>query len=81
MTFDVKKTRVFLNSTKDFQSFKVVDDEGFKNFVKLLKPSYKIPDRYTILKVLIPALYQKSVNETKELINNESLSGCLPTDC
>jgi hypothetical protein len=57
--------------TKDFQPFKVVDDEGFKNVVKLLNPSYKIPDRYTISKVQVPALHQKSVNETKELINNE----------
>lgn len=84
MTFDVQKKidegllKLF---TKDFQPFKVVEDEGFKNFVKLLNPAYKLPDRHTISKVHIPALYEKSLNETKELINNESLSGCLTTDC
>lgn len=84
MTFDVQKKidegllKLF---TKDFQPFKVVEDEGFKNFVKLLNPAYKIPDRHTISKVHIPALYQKSLNETKELLTNESLSGCLTTDC
>jgi len=84
MTFDVQKKidegllKLF---TKDFQPFKIVEDEGFKNFVKLLNPSNKIPDRHTISKVQIPALYQKSVNETKELISNESSSGCLMTNC
>jgi len=84
ITFDVKKKiddgllKLF---TKDFQPFKVVEDESFKKFVQLLNPSYKIPDCHTTSKVQIPALYQKSVNETKELINNESLNGCLTTDC
>jgi len=83
MTFDVQKKidegllKLF---TKDFQPFKVVKD-GFKNFLELLNPSYKIPDGHTISKVQIPALYQKSVNETKENISNKSLSGCLTTDC
>jgi len=84
MTFDIQKKidegllKLF---TKVFQPFKVVKDEGFKNFVKLLNPAYKLPDRHTISKVNIRALYEKSLNETKELITNESSSGCLMTDC
>ena len=67
--------------TKYFQPFSIVDDEGFKNFVKFLNPSYKLPDRQTISKINIPALYQKILNETKELISKEAISGCLTTDC
>ncbi|KAF0755105.1 zinc finger BED domain-containing protein 4-like [Aphis craccivora] len=84
MTFDVRKKidegllKLFI---KDLQPFKIADDEEFKNFVKFLNPSYKISDCHTISKVQIPALYQKCVNETKELIRNESLNGCLTTDC
>lgn len=38
MTFDIQKKideGLLILFTKDFQPFKVVDDEGFKNFVKL----------------------------------------------
>lgn len=31
--------------TKDLQPFSVVDDAGFKEFVQLLNPAYKIPNR------------------------------------
>lgn len=69
--------------TKDFQPFRVVEDKGFKYFVQLLNASYKMPDRHTIFKVLIPAKYQKCVNDTKELLRNEAtrISGSLTTDC
>jgi len=57
MTFDVQKKidegllKLF---TKDFQPIKIVEYEGFKNFVKLLNPSYKILDitRYQKFKYL-----------------------------
>lgn len=67
--------------TKDFQPFKIVEDEGFRNFVHLLNPSYKIPNRHTLSKVHIPALYQKFLNETKEIVKSEAVSGCITTDC
>lgn len=53
---------------KDFQPFKIVEDEGFKNFVQELNPSYKIPNRHTLSKVHIPALYQKCLIEMKDLV-------------
>lgn len=66
---------------KDFQPFKIVEDEGFKNFVQELNPSYKIPNRHTLSKVHIPALYQKCLIEMKDLVKSEAVSGCLTTDC
>jgi len=29
--------------TKDYQPFKIVEDKGFKSFVKMLNPSYTLP--------------------------------------
>jgi len=52
----------------------------FKNFVHLLNPSYKIPNRHILSKVGIPALYQKCLNETKEMVATEAVSGCIRTD-
>lgn len=67
--------------TKDLQPFKIVEDEGFKHFVHLLNPSYKIPNRHTLSKFSIPALYQKCLNEMKEKVATEAVSGCITTDC
>lgn len=84
MTFDVQQkidNALLKMFTKDLQPFKIVEDEGFKNFVHLLNPSYKIPNRHTLSKVSIPALYQKCLIETKEMIATEAISGCITTDC
>lgn len=62
MTIDVKKKidgALFKLFTKDYQSFRVVEDERFKEFVKLLNPNYILPNRQSISKVHIPALYEK----------------------
>jgi len=67
--------------TKDLQPFSVVDDPGFKEFVHLLNPTYKIPNRHSISKVLIPAEYEKCMNAMKLLIDNELETGCITTDC
>lgn len=67
--------------TKDLQPFSVVDDVGFKEFVNLLNPGYKIPNRHAISKTLIPAAYEKCFNEVKEIINNDLEMACMTTDC
>ncbi|KAL4083712.1 hypothetical protein QTP88_029028 [Uroleucon formosanum] len=59
----------------------VVEDTGFKEFVNMLNPSYKIPNRHTITKTLIPAAYEKCVNEVQSMILNELDKACLTTDC
>lgn len=45
--------------TKDYQPFKIVKDIGFKDFVKMLNPSYTLLNRHSIPKEHIPALYAK----------------------
>lgn len=65
---------------KDFQPFKVVEDSGFKEFVKALNPSYELPNRNTISKVHIPAMYEKCLGEMKGLVSTIE-SACLTTDC
>lgn len=67
--------------TKDLQSFSVVDDVGFKEFVNLLNPSYKIPNRHAISKTIIPAAYEKCFNDVKEIISSDLEMACMTTDC
>lgn len=74
---DQKLLRLFVN---DFQPFKIVEDSGFKQFVKALNPNYELPNRHTISKELIPALYEKCLVEMKSLTSTVE-SACLTTDC
>ncbi|CAH1975707.1 unnamed protein product [Acanthoscelides obtectus] len=48
----------------DYQPFRVVEDDGFVQFVKALDPRYKLPCRQTISNKLLPGLYE----EVKEAI-------------
>lgn len=66
---------------KDFQPFSIVEDKGFSEFVKKLNSSYKLLNRCSISKTHIPSLYQKCLQETKELLANEIISACFTTDC
>lgn len=84
MTIDSKKQidgALLKLFTKDYQPFKVVEDEGFKEFVKQLNPNYTLPDRHSISKVHIPALYEKCLFEMKDLVAKEAESVCMTTDC
>jgi len=54
---------------------------GFSEFVKKLNSSYKLPNCRSISKTHIPLLYQKCLQETKELLANELISACFTTDC
>lgn len=67
--------------TKDLQSFSVVDNPSFKEFVHLLNPKYKILNRHSVSKVLIPAEYEKCMNAMKILIDIELETCCITTDC
>lgn len=40
----------------DYQPFSIIEDKGFKQFVKALNPSCDLPSRHTISKTLIPAI-------------------------
>lgn len=64
----------------DFQPFSVVEDKGFRNLLNTCTPNYKIPSRKYFANTLLPAFYEKKVNEIKNSIKHEALSVCLTTD-
>lgn len=64
----------------DYQPFRVVDDKGFRGFVKALNPSYDLPNRQSISKTQIPALYEQCLTNCKEIINSVG-NVSLTTDC
>ena len=65
--------------SSDLQPFSIVEDSGFRGLVKALNPSYEIPSRKHISKVLIPAKYEACLIKTMEMAGNIS-SCCLTTD-
>ncbi|CAK1591180.1 unnamed protein product [Parnassius mnemosyne] len=64
----------------DFQPFRIVEDKGFKKFVKNI-PGYTLPSRKNISSAMIPALYQTTLNEVKTRVSLDASSVCLTTDC
>lgn len=65
----------------DCRPFSMVEDTGFKNFIKLLNPSYTLPSRKTLSNTALPYLYEKCVSDMKIKMKAEALSICLTTDC
>nr|CAI5841850.1 unnamed protein product [Callosobruchus analis] len=65
---------------KDMQPFSIVHDQGFKNFVQLLNPSYQLPSRKYISNTLLPALYEEKYNCVQKLVSDIQ-SATLTTDC
>nr|CAH7754014.1 unnamed protein product [Callosobruchus chinensis] len=63
-----------------YQSFRIVEDKGFQEFVHALNPSYQLPNRKKISKTLIPARYEKCLYECRQVISNVKKI-CLTTDC
>lgn len=54
----------------DFQSFRIVEDKGFQEFVYALNPSYQLPNRQKISKTLIPARYEECLYQCRQLASN-----------
>ncbi|XP_046335904.1 E3 SUMO-protein ligase ZBED1-like [Haliotis rufescens] len=48
---------------KDLQPFSIVESEGFVNLVKTLEPRYKLPNRKTLSKKIIPEMYEETKQE------------------
>ncbi|XP_068130731.1 E3 SUMO-protein ligase ZBED1-like isoform X2 [Hyperolius riggenbachi] len=63
----------------DFQPFSIVDDQGFKNFVKAIDPSYVLPNRKT-LTTLMQSMYEGTMAQVMESVKDAS-AVCLTTDC
>lgn len=68
---------LFIN---DYQPFSMVEDKGFKKFVKNV-PGYTLPGRKAISAAMIPALYEKTLAEVKETVAQDIRSVCITTDC
>lgn len=84
LTVDAKKNsnqKLLKLLVNDFKPFKIVEDSGFKQFVKALNPNnYELPNHNAISKELIPALYEKCLVEMKSLTSTVE-SACLITEC
>nr|CAI5859089.1 unnamed protein product [Callosobruchus analis] len=52
----------------DYQSFRIVEDKGFKKFVHALNPNYDLPNRKKISSTLIPAKYEECLNDCRKLL-------------
>lgn len=74
---DYKLLKLF---TKDFQPFSIVEDNGFKEFVESLNSSYQLPTMNTISEVLIPSLYEQSVENAHDIIKTGK-KFCITTEC
>lgn len=64
----------------DYQPFSMVEDKGFRDFVKALNPSYTLPNRKLISTTLILSLYLECKTKLAELIQ-KGKKFCLTTDC
>ena len=64
----------------DLQPFSIVEDRGFRAFTKALDPSYTLPGRKTLSKVLVPQLYTSCHDSVKERVGHAA-AVCLTTDC
>lgn len=53
----------------DIQPFSIVEDRGFTNLIAYLEPRYKLPNRTTFSRKLIPDLYMEVREETKKLLS------------
>lgn len=64
----------------DYQPFSIIEDKGFKEFSKILDPSYTLPSRKTLSQALLPKMYRKLRAELFEKIKSAP-AVCLTTDC
>ena len=51
---------------KDLRPYVVVENEGFKNLIKVLEPKYSIPSRQHFSEKVIPELYTKVSTQVKQ---------------
>jgi hypothetical protein len=65
----------------DFQPFYIVEDRGFTNLMNVVAPSYKMPSRKYFANSFLPAMFEETCNEWKEILNKEAPSVCMTVDC
>lgn len=52
----------------DFQNLNIVEDIGFKKLIKELVPTYNPPNRKTVVKEILPVLYENVSNELRQTL-------------
>nr|CAI5866895.1 unnamed protein product [Callosobruchus analis] len=53
----------------DYQPLRIVEDKGFREFVKKLNPLYSVPSRKMLTSKLIPELYQTEVDKLQQKLS------------
>lgn len=66
--------------TKDFQPFTIIEDEGFKEFVHRLNPSYSLPSRKLVSNTMLLNMFDKSVSKIKSYVKEQGKVVCITTD-
>ncbi|XP_025420114.1 zinc finger BED domain-containing protein 6-like [Sipha flava] len=64
---------------KEYHPFSVVEDEEFRNLIKMLSPTYIIPSRKKITQSLLPQMFDMTVECVKDRLKNVE-AVCLTTD-
>ncbi|XP_063220505.1 E3 SUMO-protein ligase ZBED1-like [Bacillus rossius redtenbacheri] len=55
---------------KDLQTLSIVEDEGFKLFIRELEPRYSLPTRRTLTRKIIPELYTLARQQLQNKLND-----------
>nr|XP_020464748.1 zinc finger BED domain-containing protein 1-like [Monopterus albus] len=63
---------------KDLQPVSLVEDDGFRNFVRTLDPRYKIPSRKTMMQGKLPVLYDDCCTKVRKALHG--VENVLTTD-
>ncbi|GBN05902.1 hypothetical protein AVEN_129983-1 [Araneus ventricosus] len=58
----------------------MVNERGFRVFVSALNPSYRLPNRDTIVNTLLPAIYEQVSHDVRQACCAIK-KACLTTDC
>src|SRR5277367_4812600 len=59
----------------DFQPFSLVNDRGFRGVLRAAEPRYKIPDRTTFSRTVVPRLFEKTTERVKEELKEDMSFG------
>lgn len=71
---------LLLMIVKDMQPFSIVDDEGFKEFIAELEPSYTLPSRSTLSRSMLPSVYEDVAEKVRDLLKTDAEHVTLTTD-
>ena len=66
--------------TMDLQPASIVEDDGFKEFLKVIDPKYAPPSRRTIMRDHLPKLYESKSRELRKELDKIKFCS-ITTDC